>query len=379
MRNPTIILIILVALVASGTAEALTVYTDRPEFTAANPGLVAEGFETNNLGASTSKLCPTPLDSSSDNSCFGPGQLAAGVEYDLQDNPTGTQLALAGPVDTLTSRIGANNVNDLIVARFMNSNTTAVGLELICTLSPRTGTVRFFGLNGLILEQPVNCSATGDFIAIVSEEPIIRIEAEAPGTFEYIDNVLFGSATIFSAFTDRAEFEALFPLLSTEGFEAGDLGGSGAVACPSPLDSSSDNSCFSPGDLIAGVEYRVQDSPLINQLSLSAPRPGRSTSLGPNGFSDFVIVSFSGSRTNAVGLDLYCFVNPGQASIRFYSADGLITEQTFDCSATTAFTGIAVNKHITHIEAEQVGEYEFIDNLSFGRAVKQIIYKNGFE
>jgi len=378
-KIPTSCYLCFIALISSGPSFALEVFTDRLIFESANQGLITEDFETNALGASTTKTCPSPLDNSSDNTCFKPGNLKMGAEYGLPESPSGTQLALEAAVDTLTSRIGANSVSDYLVVRFSDPNITAAGLDLICTFSPRAGTVRFYGNNGLITEEAVNCSTTGDFIAISGDEQIIRIETEAPGTFEVVDNVIFGSATFFTAYTNREDFEATYPLLNKEDFESGDLGGSGSRACPSPLDASSDNDCFSPGDLKPGVEYRIQDNPLIPQLGLSGPKPGRSITLGPNGFSDYLIASFSGSGTTAVGLDLYCLINPGIISVRFYSTDGLITERNFDCSTSVAFIGIAANKHITRIEAELDGNYEHIDNLLFGRAALELMFKDDFE
>ena len=185
---------------------ALTVYADRAVFEAEHAGLTTEDFETNNMGAASSMVCVSPLDSSSDNACFKPGNLKAGVEYGLPDSPTGTQLAMEAAVNTLTFRMGANSVSDFMVIRFPDLNATEAGLELICTSSPRPGTVRFYSANGLITEQAVSCSATGDFIAISGDEAIVRIEAEAPGTFEFIDNFIFGRSTKFSVYTDRATF-----------------------------------------------------------------------------------------------------------------------------------------------------------------------------
>lgn len=378
-KKTSICFVSLTASLLATPVLALTVYTDSAAFAAANPGLTTEDFETNNLGASTSKVCPSPLDFSSDNTCFSPNNLATGVEYGLPDNPVGTELALEATVDSLTSRIGANSVSDFLVARFSDSNTTAVGLELICTFSPRAGTVRFYGVNGLISEQAVACTATGDFIAIAGDEAIVRIEAEAPGTFESVDNVMFGNATIFSVYTDRAGFESMYPILSKEDFEAGDLGGSGSRACPSPLDSNSSNDCFSPGDLAAGVQFSIQSNPLIPQLALSGPKPGRTITLGANGFSDYTVIRFSDLDTTAVGLELYCFTSPGSANVRFFSVDGLITDQVIDCSANAKFIAINANKTIIRVETEQIGQYEFMDNLMFGRAASQLMFTDGFE
>lgn len=341
-------------------------------------GLITEDFETNGLAGGGIR-CPNPLNSSSDNACFHPGDLLANVNYTLPDSADGTFLALSPAVDTVTDRIGADNLNDFLVIQFSDPNTTAVGLDLICTSAERAGTVRFYSANGLITEEAVSCTKGGNFIGISGDELIIRVEAQAPGTWEAVDNVTFGSATLFTAYSDRDEFEVTYPLLNKEDFESGHLNDGSGRTCPSPLDASSDNLCFSPGDLVAGVQYQVQGTSVTNELTLGDPIQGRSITLGPNTASDFLIASFSGSQTTGVGLDVYCVLSDGIASVRFYSTKGLITEQSFDCSKSAAFIGIAANKHITLIEAEFVGNFEYIDNLLFGRAALELVFNDGFE
>jgi len=379
VNHPTGHFLLLVSLLLSGPSYALTTYTDRAEFETSNPGLVTEGFETNNLGVSTSKQCPQPLSSSSNNTCFLTDQLIPGVEYGLQENPAGANLSLS--VDAQTSRLGANHAADSLVITFSDLGVTAAGLEIQCPFS-HAGSVKFFGVKGLITEQIVDCLAAPVFVAITSQQAIIRIEAEGgnTGTWELVDNLTWGASPVkFNVFTERVSFETMYPRLKKEGFEAGDLGGNGSRACPSPLDSSSDNDCFSPGDLATGVQFSIQSNPLIPQLALSGPKPGRTITLGANGFSDYTVIRFSDLDTTAVGLELYCFTSPGPANIRFYGMDGLITEETIDCSASAEFIAVSANKTIVRVEAEQVGEHEFMDNLLFGKAATQLMFKDGFE
>ena len=164
-----------------------------------------------------------------------------------------------------------------------------------------------------------------------------------------------------------------------ENFEPNGLGAASGFLCPSPLDSGSDNDCFSPGDLVAGAEYGLAANPDSQQLALSGPKPGRTTTLGANAINDFLVTRFSDASTTAVGLELFCFSSPGPASVRFFSTDGLITEQVIDCSASTKFIGISANKAIIQVETEEAGKYEFMDNLMFGRAASQLMFTDGFE
>ena len=284
-------------------------------------------------------------------------------------------------VDALSSRLGANHAADSLVITFSDLGVTAAGLEIQCPFS-HAGSVKFFGVKGLITEQIVDCLAAPVFVAITSHQAIIRIEAEGgnTGTWELVDNLTWGASPVkFNVFTDRTGLETMYPLLIKEGFEAGDLGGSGSRACPSPLDNNSNNDCFAPGDLTAGVQFSVQSNPTIPQLALSGPKPGRTITLGANGISDYTLIRFSDLDTTAVGLELYCFTSPGPANIRFYGMDGLITEETIDCSASAGFIAISANRTIVRVETEQAGKYEFIDNLLFGRAVTELMFKDGFE
>jgi hypothetical protein len=380
MRKSHLFAVFITCVFTASPSWALTIYTDRTAFETANPGLLTEDFESNNLGVSSSKQCPQPLNSSSNNTCFLPDQLLPGVEYSLPDTAVGTFLALDN--NSGTSRLGANSAADPLVIEFDNLSITAAGLDIRCPFS-RAGSVKFFGAHGLITEQVVDCFVEPVFVAITSHQAIIRIEAEGgnTGTHETVDNLTFGSSpTIFTVYTDMANFEIMYPLLTKEGFEAGDLGGAGSRICPSPLDSTSDNDCFSPGGLVDGVQFSVQSNPLFPELALSGPAPGRSKTLGTNGFSDFALARFSDLDTSSVGLELFCFDSPGQASVRFYGMNQeLITEQVIDCSAIAEFIAISANKTIVRVEAEQSGFHEFMDNLLFGKSIEQVIFEEGFE
>jgi len=369
-------LLLLLSPVFGGSAFAMTVYTDRAEFVAANPGLLTEDFETNNVTPTSTSVCTNPpMDSTTDNACFNPGQLLPGVTYDLPDTPIGDKMALGRPDDPLSYRLGANSNGDYAVIRFAAGDVTAAGLELSCSFGPKNAIARFYGTNGLITEEATTCSGSGTFIGISGDEYIVRIEAEAPGTFEYLDNLTFGKPTSFTTFDNRDTFTTTYPVLALEDFESGNLAeGELSKACPSSLAVALNNDCFAQGDIQPGVEFRLQDNPGFDMLILAEES---SKVLGPFPSTDYLYVRFSDAL--AVGLDVYCPMNPGQASVRFYNAKTVFAELTIDCSEAGTFIGLAASERIEHIEVELPDGAELIDNVLFGRALMQIMFKDDFE
>ena len=53
----------------------------------------------------------------------------------------------------------------------------------------------------------------------------------------------------------RPDFTAQFPHLPLEDFEAGRVPDANVVDCPGPLDATSDNRCFSPGEIKPGISF----------------------------------------------------------------------------------------------------------------------------
>ena len=68
-----------------------------------------------------------------------------------------------------------------------------------------------------------------------------------------------GPTLSFSA--SRPDFVAQFPQLPLEDFEAGRVRDADVGNCPGPLDATSDNRCFAPGEIKPGIRFNSDGAP----------------------------------------------------------------------------------------------------------------------
>ncbi len=181
-----------------------------------------------------------------------------------------------------------------------------------------------------------------------------------------------GAASVFF-FTDRASFLAQFPDLPMEDFEAGRVRTPpGVMTCPGPLDATSDNACFHPGDIAAGVQFNAdhfeagEEIVMVDAGFFGAP----SKSILANVFTDAFLIDFPGGVT-AVGMDLVAYLDDDICQIDVSGQSGLILSTTAPCTNAGAFWGLSSSEPITHIRIyAPSGQSEGVDNISFGQAVR---------
>lgn len=160
------------------------------------------------------------------------------------------------------------------------------------------------------------------------------------------------SATIY---TSRAQFDAAFPGLTSEDFE--DAVCPGIVGFPAPLDSTTSNACFSPGNIPAGLDIR--DEPLNDAGGGSANglafvQAGQAGALNDamvaNTFIDAFRLNFSPSVA-AVGMEMANFVGAAPMRVRFYSGMNLLEEINLpSVGPAGGFLGIYALEGITQVE-----------------------------
>lgn len=195
---------------------------------------------------------------------------------------------------------------------------------------------------------------------------------------------LANSGALFNGpiyYDDRAAFEAVYPGLSLEDFEAGLWGPGDVMGCPAPANSSSDNSCFSAGSIAPGVSF--EDNPLNDSDGAGNP-------LGLAGIGELITSSNSKALSTNTSEDaLEIFFDPpvnvaGMELVRLYGFDGSLTITLYDASdaliATTSalsdnagkFWGVASQTPIARMELVSPltgpGGYEAVDNVTFGAA-----------
>lgn len=171
-------------------------------------------------------------------------------------------------------------------------------------------------------------------------------------------------------FNSRAAFDLAAGPLPTETFEEGNVAAGSAVGCPSPLDASSNNSCFTPGEILAGLQLAVNPTESPNDaLALTGDGfAGVNTEAVTSNFSSEELdLIFSAS--NAVGADLYSLFTPSILNVSVFGTSGLLG--VFQVAATNSGAGtffgvISTGEPIVRIHlASQSQQHEGVDNISF--------------
>ena len=209
-------------------------------------------------------------------------------------------------------------------------------------------------------------------VAVASLLSLTLIACEQPTTAPLRAPALQADVGTTSAsfFTDRAAFLAQFPNLATEGFEAGQVLDGRVVPCPGPLDAASDNVCFHPGDLAAGVQFNSDPARVMDALVLvgngffGAP----SKNLVANVFTDAFVIDFTNTDVTAVGMDLVAYLSDDTCQIDVFGQSGLLASTTAPCTSGGTFWGVSTSEPITRIRLfAPSGQSEGVDNIAFGR------------
>jgi len=196
----------------SATAQAaLTVYMDRATFNASNPGLVIEDFEEGipKIGF------PSPLNSTSDNGAFDPGDILDGVEFvSTELNPDALTIADGNDLTGLATKTLVKNAStsdelSFLQIKLSGNNVYAVGLDIYLTLGTGGGLVadnteiRLFGSGGGLLDtQTITTLTSGPIFFGVSSDSAAISRVEVDGfvegffSFEGIDDVAFNPRSI---------------------------------------------------------------------------------------------------------------------------------------------------------------------------------------
>lgn len=216
------------------------------------------------------------------------------------------------------------------------------------------------------MERASRLAAVGSLLTLAlisceqpTESPVVPIQAD----------VASGPPTFF---TDRATFVAQFPDLPSEDFEEGRVADRDVVACPGPLDATSDNSCFAPGEITAGVRFNSAlpaggaEIALVGRGFVSAP----SKNIVAGEFIDVFIIDFTGGDVTAAGMDLVAYFVNDICQIDIFGQNGLISSTTSPCTNAGTFWGVSAGEVITRIRiSAPTMQAEGVDNISFGVGV----------
>lgn len=184
-----------------------------------------------------------------------------------------------------------------------------------------------------------------------------------------------GACTIY---LDRGSFDAAFPGLPIEDFEAGLVSPGAVIGCPAPINSTTSNACITPGNILSGVSFR--DEPLnaagggsadgiamVGAGAFGAP----SINIVANTFVDAFVIEFS-PAVGGAGMDLVAyFSSPQTVNIDVYGASGLLVSTSASASNGGSFWGVGnCGEGITQIDilsTLSAGDgAEGVDNVAFG-------------
>jgi PKD repeat protein len=180
--------------VAAATAAAPVFFTDRAAFLTQFPDLPLEDFEKGHVPDNEVLACPGPLDASSDNSCFVPGDLKPGVRFNSELPAGGFEIALLGRgfSGAPSKNIVAGEFPDAFIIDFTDGNVTAAGMDLVAYASDICQ-IDVFGLSGPIISTTAPCTGDGTFWGVSTTEVITRIRIFSPNQrAEGVDNISFG-------------------------------------------------------------------------------------------------------------------------------------------------------------------------------------------
>ena len=175
-----------------------TFYTDRPTFDISNPGLPIEDFEEGVILVNDVDSMAAPLDSTTNNGFFAPGDILPGIRF--QENsggplrPDGLAITGAGFGGLPSTAIFANYFVDSLDILFTNP-VFAAGMDVF-SLSASAITASVYGVGDVLLGSTVvNANATPTFFGVSDVVQITRINLDSlTDQAEGIDNIAFGNA-----------------------------------------------------------------------------------------------------------------------------------------------------------------------------------------
>jgi len=210
------------------------------------------------------------------------------------------------------------------------------------------------------------------FVAVGSLLCLTLISCDQPTTGPALPLQADVSAASASFFTDRASFLAQFPDLPLEDFEEGRVADRDAAACPGPLDATSDNDCFHPGEILPSVRFNSELPAGGAEIALVGPgfSGAASKTIVAGEFTDAFVIEFTGGNVTAAGMDLVAYFRDDVCQIDVFGQTGLISSSAAPCTNAGSFWGVSSTESITRIRiSSPTGQAEGVDNISFGGGI----------
>jgi uncharacterized repeat protein (TIGR01451 family) len=218
-------------------------------------------------------------------------------------------------------------------------------------------------LTGLLLAILIPMASIGAQGAVAEHYTDFVYGASAPSP----SNVPPGNANPMglTIYTDRPTFDGDNPGLPVEDFEGNILPPNNVTACNRPLNSSTNDPCFSTGGVLDGIELDIGLNGGSGQYVVLTQGFLGVTSdvVGPNTFVEHAIWRFN-PPVDAVGMDFVWPLGAGTVNIEVRDAGGAVLGT--DTQNAPTFWGVSSSVPIGEIFIDDGGTGDLYDNVAFG-------------
>ena len=178
--------------------NGLTIFNDETQFFSVCTSLPLEEFANTSVPPNSAINCPSPINSSSNNSCFTPGAVIDGFSFSGIPITDDGSLAVVTPTifGNVNVLVGADFFGDDNEITFQNGGAGAVGVEIFGVFGLTNIQINIFGPGDILLgSTSVDASSNGIFFGVISDSPVTRITF-SNGFADLYTNLSFGECEL---------------------------------------------------------------------------------------------------------------------------------------------------------------------------------------
>lgn len=203
---------------SASTAAGITYYNSRAVFDGDFPGLPVEGFENGNVSANNIISFAAPLNASTNNSAFNPGDILPGIEFTTSNPSYPTAIVLIGTnYAGVSSKVALANVFGAKYVINFNPAVEAVGMDVVNIFGGSSANIEIYDINSNLLASTSTASSpSGSFWGVTSDTPIGKIIIHDPASgAEGADNIAFGNAPVVVPVSSWAIYLVFFLIVAS--------------------------------------------------------------------------------------------------------------------------------------------------------------------
>ncbi len=180
----------------------------------------------------------------------------------------------------------------------------------------------------------------------VADQEVVRYSDVPPGTqpAPWVGGPIAPGENLplLTFWTDRALFDAAFPGLPTEDWSGTSVPAGGVASCAPPLNSTTNDACFTAGSVLPGIELNVNVTTGGGQYVVLGVGFLSNTNIlvGPNSFVDDLVLNFN-PAVRAVGFDVVNPMTPGLTyNVEIFGTGGSLGTTTVTDGSEGNFWGV---------------------------------------